>query len=62
MEDKQLTFISSRYADEFLIKVNKLLSEGSWRVMAVDISVSDDHHVAVLVQSNVIVSNEKAHD
>lgn len=55
MSDNRIKVISAKYPDEFERSVNELLSKGNWRVAETEMSVTDHHYYALLIQEQETV-------
>lgn len=52
MSDKKLIIVSARMPEEFMQKVNVLLDLGGWRVVETEMSVTDHHYFAMLIEES----------
>lgn len=50
MIDEKLVIVQAKYPKDFTEAVNQLLSEGSWRVVQTEMSVTDHHYYAMLIK------------
>lgn len=51
MNDKELVIVQAKYPDDFEKAVNSYLEQGGWRVAETEMSVTDHHYFAMLIQS-----------
>jgi hypothetical protein len=51
--DNELRIINATSPEQFEQEVNKLLFEGYWRVVETEMSVTDSHYWAMLIQSKI---------
>lgn len=49
--DKAVAIIHARMSDEFVSRVNNLLSLGNWRIVQTEMSVCDHQYDAMLIES-----------
>jgi hypothetical protein len=50
-DDVEIRIVNESYAHTFQDAVNRILSEGGWRIMSTEMSVSDHHYYAMLIKS-----------
>lgn len=58
MSDKEVKIIQERHPDTFTKKINELLSQGNWRIVETEMSVTDNQFDAMLIRSEKTFENK----
>jgi hypothetical protein len=59
MSDLQIKIVTATTPVVFEQRVNELLKAGNWRVAETEMSVTDHHYYALLIQEEVKIVNVK---